>query len=187
MPKSRQKISLPGAFWAQSSPNVLFFKHPCMSIVSCGMSKPRLTILYSCLFLYTVKLTLRYNSFMCKTSEEYLSQIHLCQAKARWFSSIYSELVPNTPQYLMEFRISVGIWDFWRIWRCVPNRHILSSIWISNINTNWEHLKLGGVYEYKWLVAYSWKAIWQINKGGYSLQIFKSTIYNLKKFNDFSF
>ena len=32
-----------------------------------------------------------------------MKQIHRCQANARWF---YSELVPNTSQYLTKIRIS---------------------------------------------------------------------------------
>ena len=49
------------------------------------------------------------------TVEKYLSQIHLCQAKARWFYNIYSELVPNTPQYLTEFEISEEFEDVCQI------------------------------------------------------------------------
>ena len=69
-------------------------------------------------------------------AEEYLSQIHLCQAKARWFYSLYSDLLVVFGELVMVFGELEGVFG---------ERCKFLTIWILNLKIICEDLKLGGV------------------------------------------
>jgi hypothetical protein len=50
------------------------------------------------------------------TAEEYLSQIHLCQAKASWFYSLYSDLLVVFGELVMVFEERSKFLTIWSIW-----------------------------------------------------------------------
>ena len=47
-------------------------------------------------------------------AKEYLSHIHLCQAKARWFYSLYSNLLIVFGELVMVFKKLEGVFGQWK-------------------------------------------------------------------------
>ena len=76
-------------------------------------------------------------------ASEYLSQIHLCQAKARWFYSLYSDLQVVFGELVLVFGKLVVV--FGELEGVFGERCKFLTIWILNLKIICEDLKLGGV------------------------------------------
>ena len=71
-----------------------------------------------------------------REAKEYLSYIHLCQAKARWFYSLYSDLLVVFGELVMVFEKLEVVFE---------ERNKFLTIWILNLKIICEYLNLGGV------------------------------------------